>query len=102
MMESYGSWKFSNVYVDEKATPRQREALLAIATKVLPIDSSPRRDPVRAINRAISGKEHTISLASTASSPAPDRGRSGRVGEDRSTRRAPTRSTRSTTRGPRR
>ena len=63
MMESYGSWKFSNVYVDEKATPRQREALLAIATKVLPIDSSPKKE-IRyvAINRAISGKEHTISL----------------------------------------
>jgi uncharacterized protein DUF1326 len=63
MMESFGSWKFSNVYVDEKATPQQREALLAIATKVLPIDSSPKKE-IRyvAINRAISGKEHTISL----------------------------------------
>jgi uncharacterized protein DUF1326 len=63
MMESYGTWKFSNVYVDEKASPQQREALLAIATKVLPIDSSPKKE-IRyvAINRTITGKEHAISL----------------------------------------
>src|SRR6267143_577354 len=63
MMESYGSWKFSNVFVDEKANPQQREALLAIASKVLPVDSSPKKE-VRyvSIARAVQGKEHTISL----------------------------------------
>ena len=63
MMESFGNWKSSNVYVDEKANPQQREALMAIATKVLPIDSSPKKE-IRyvAINRTISGREHAISL----------------------------------------
>ena len=62
MMESFGNFKFSNVYVDEKASPQQREALLVIA-KVLGSESSPKRE-IRyvAINRTISGKEHAISL----------------------------------------
>ena len=62
MMESFGNFKFSNVYVDEKATPQQREALLVIA-KVLGSESSPKRE-IRyvPINRTISGKEHAISL----------------------------------------
>ncbi len=63
MMESFGSWKFSNTYVDEKATPQQRQALLAIASTVLHVDSSPKKE-VRyvPIARTIQGKEHTISL----------------------------------------
>jgi len=31
MMESFGKWNFSYLYIDEKATPEQREALEAIA-----------------------------------------------------------------------
>jgi hypothetical protein len=62
MMESFGNFKFSNVYVDEKANPQQREGLLEIA-KVLGSESSPKRE-IRyvAINRTITGKEHAISL----------------------------------------
>src|SRR5712664_1722351 len=53
MMESFGSFKFSYVYVDEKATPQQREGLMAIA-KVIGADSSPKKEvrPV-AITRTI-------------------------------------------------
>ena len=62
MRESFGSFKFSYVYVDEKATPQQREALMAIA-KVIGADASPKKEvrPV-AITRTIQGKEHTITL----------------------------------------
>jgi hypothetical protein len=30
MMESFGAWEFSNIYVDERATPEQRKGLEAI------------------------------------------------------------------------
>lgn len=36
MMESFGKWNFSYLYIDEKATPQQREALEAIGKTVLP------------------------------------------------------------------
>jgi uncharacterized protein DUF1326 len=62
MMESYGNFKFSNVYVDEKANPQQREALLVIA-KVLGSDASPKKATrYVAITRTITGKEHVISI----------------------------------------
>ena len=63
MMESVGSWKFSNLYVDEKANPQQREALVAIGKQVMPFDASPKKE-IRyvAITRTINGKEHAISL----------------------------------------
>jgi len=40
MMESFGKWNFSYLYIDEKATPEQREALEAIGKTVLPYASS--------------------------------------------------------------
>jgi len=63
MMESVGSWKFSNVYIDEKANPQQREALLAIASQVFPVDASSNKETrYIPITRSIKGKEHTITL----------------------------------------
>jgi len=63
MMESYGDWNFNYYYVDEKATPEQREALKAIATTVLAGGAS-KKSEVRfvPIVRKIDGKEHSISL----------------------------------------
>ena len=63
MMESYGSWNFNYYYIDEKATPEQREALKAIATTVLAGGASPKSE-IRYVPlvRTIDGKEHTISL----------------------------------------
>lgn len=63
MMESYGKWNFAYHYIDEKATPAQREALMAIAKAALQIGASPKGE-IRyvPIVRKIDGKEHSISL----------------------------------------
>jgi len=64
MMESFGSWNFNFYYIDDKATPEQREALKAIATTVLAGGASPRSETRYVpIVRKIDGKEHTISLS---------------------------------------
>src|SRR5206468_5107651 len=36
MFESFGHWNFDYVYIDEKATPEQREALKEIALHLFP------------------------------------------------------------------
>ena len=64
MMESFGSWNFNYYYIDEKATPEQREALKAIANTVLAGGASPKTEfRYVPIVRKIDGKEHSISLA---------------------------------------
>ncbi len=63
MMESFGSWTFSYLYLDERAKPEQRQALEAIGRTVLPVKASPNVEVrVAPITRAIDGKEHTVSL----------------------------------------
>lgn len=63
MMESFGNWNFSYTYIDEKANPQQREALQAIAGRVLPVKASSKVEVRYApITRTIEGKEHHISL----------------------------------------
>ena len=68
MMESFGSWNFSYQYIDEKASPEQREALKAIVNQVLPVAASTKVEWRTApITRKIEGKEHKISLGSYGS-----------------------------------
>src|SRR5436309_3426784 len=63
MMDSFGNWNFSYLYLDEKANPEQREALQAIANQVLPMKASAKVEVRNAsIIRTIEGKEHKISL----------------------------------------
>jgi len=63
MMDSFGNWNFSYLYLDEKAKPEQREALQAIANQVLPMKASAKVEVRNAsIIRTIEGKEHKISL----------------------------------------
>jgi hypothetical protein len=63
MMNSFGNWNFSYNYIDEKATSEQREALEAIAGKILPGGAS-KKTEIRyaAITRKIDGKDHEITL----------------------------------------
>lgn len=63
MMESFGDWNFSYLYVDESASPEQRKALEDIGKQVFPIAGS-KKVEVRfvPITRKIEGKEHDITL----------------------------------------
>jgi hypothetical protein len=63
MMDSYGKWNFNYFYLDEKANPRQRAALEAIANVVLMGDGSTTRElRYVPLTRVIQGDEHKISL----------------------------------------
>jgi hypothetical protein len=63
MMESFGKWNFSYLYIDEKATPEQRKALEAIGGTVLPFAASAKKEiRIVPITRSIAGKEHKITV----------------------------------------
>jgi len=63
MMESFGNWNFSYNYIDDRATPEQRKALEAIATKVLVLGTSKKTETRYVlITRKIEGKDHEITL----------------------------------------
>ena len=65
MMESFGKWDFSYLYIDEKATPEQREALEAVGKTVLPFASSGNaKVQYVPIARTVDGKEHKITVGS--------------------------------------
>jgi hypothetical protein len=63
MMESFGKWNFSYLYLDEKATPEQREALEAIGKTVMPFASSANtKIQYVPITRTVEGKNHKITV----------------------------------------
>jgi len=63
MMGSFGKWNFSYLYVDEKATPAQREALEAVGKIVLPYAGSGlTKIQYVPIKRVIDGKENKITV----------------------------------------
>src|SRR6059036_1290232 len=66
MMGSFGKWDFANIYIDEKASPQQRQALEAIAKATLPLGAPPERTRIQyvPITRKTNGSEHTITIGS--------------------------------------
>ena len=65
MMESFGKWNMSYLYVDEKASPEQRKALEAIGSVVLPLAGAPadkRVVRVTSIQRTVEGKTRRVEL----------------------------------------
>jgi hypothetical protein len=68
MMDSFGKWNFSTIYVDEKANPDQRKALEAIAAIVLPSNSASKnfKTVYAPITRIIEGKDHIITIGNVA------------------------------------
>jgi hypothetical protein len=65
MMESFGHWNMSYLYLDDRATPEQRKALEAIGNTVFPMAAAPAdKRMVRnaTIKRTITGKTHKIDL----------------------------------------
>jgi hypothetical protein len=63
MMESFGKWNFSTLYIDEKASPEQREALKEIGMKIMPVAASSNvQIRYLPITRQIEGQEHKITM----------------------------------------
>ena len=63
MMQSYGKWNFSYLYIDEKANAAQREALEQIGKTVLPFSGSKKtKVRVAPITRETVGGEHRVAI----------------------------------------
>ena len=64
MMESMGDWNFVTIYIDEKANPDQRKALLAIAHDTMPPAAPPERTTVKyvPVTRKVDGEEHIVTI----------------------------------------
>jgi hypothetical protein len=67
MFESFGSWNFDNVYIDEKANEDQRQALKEIAAHLFPPAAKSREFHFVPIVRTIDGAEHSISVGNNGS-----------------------------------
>jgi hypothetical protein len=67
MMESFGKWNFSYLYIDEKATPEQRDALETVGKTVLPFASSGNaKIQYVPITRTVDGKDHKITIGTVS------------------------------------
>lgn len=63
MMDSFGKWNFSYLYIDEKATPEQRVALEAVGKIVLPFAASGKtKIQYVPITRVAEGKDNKIAV----------------------------------------
>jgi|SRR5439155_3281614 len=62
MFESFGNWKFDNVYIDEKANDAQRAALQELAAHFFPPGAKERQIRYVPITRKIEGAEHLVTV----------------------------------------
>jgi hypothetical protein len=62
MFESFGNWNFDYVYIDEKATPEQREALKELASHLFPAAAKSREYRFVPITRNVEGDEHATAI----------------------------------------
>lgn len=62
MFESFGSWNFDHVYIDERATEAQREALKEVAAHLFPLAAKKREFKFVPISRQIQGTEHSVTV----------------------------------------
>lgn len=62
MFESFGNWKFDNIYIDEKASEEQREAMKVLAAHFFPPAAQERKFSFVPITRKIAGGEHTTTI----------------------------------------
>lgn len=62
MFESFGNWNFDYVYIDEKATESQREALKALAAHFFAPGAKKREFKYVPIARTIEGAEHRTTI----------------------------------------
>jgi hypothetical protein len=67
MMESFGNWNFSVLYIDERANPKQREALEAVSRVALPAAAAKKLE-VRyvPITRTMTGSDNLVKVGSVA------------------------------------
>jgi len=66
MFESFGSWNFDYVYIDEKANDDQRKALTELAKHFFPLAAKGREVRYVPISRKIDGAEHTVTVGKYA------------------------------------
>lgn len=67
MFESFGNWNFDNVYIDEKATEDQRQALKTLAAHFFPPAAKTRQFHFVPITRTLEGPEHSITVGQCGS-----------------------------------
>ena len=66
MFESFGNWNFDYVYLDERATGPQREALKELAAHWFPPAAKKREYRIVPITREIRGEEHVSTVGKYA------------------------------------
>jgi len=62
MFESFGNWKFDNVYIDDKADAAQRAALQELARHFFALGAKERSIQYVPITRKIEGAEHSLTV----------------------------------------